>query len=64
MYGIAGLHSFYIEPAGNGISTSFRHKEEFSGPLGFLMSPYLLGRMLLMGKMRGFNQDLKVRAES
>jgi hypothetical protein len=63
VFGIAGLHSFYIEPANNGISTSFMQAESFTGPLGFLMSPYLFGRMLI-GKFRGFNQDLKVRAES
>ncbi|KAJ5295296.1 hypothetical protein N7508_010117 [Penicillium antarcticum] len=63
MFGIAGLHGFYIEPANNGISTSFMQTETFSGPLGFLMSPYLFGRMLIE-EFKGFNQDLKVRAET
>jgi hypothetical protein len=63
MFGMAGLHSFYIEPANNGISTTFTQAETFSGSLGFLMSPYLFGRVLIV-KFRGVNQDLKVRAET
>lgn len=64
MYGlIAGLHSFRFKESQSGQATLFRHTEEYSGPIAFLMTPSLIGRGMVK-KMERFNLNLKARAES
>jgi hypothetical protein len=64
VYGVAGLHSFHIEPANDeGSSTIFKQMEEFTGLISFLMTPSLLGRGLF-GHFEQFNSDLKAYAEA
>lgn len=43
--------------------TTFVEKGEFSGLLAFLMSPSLIAKQI-MGQFKGFDADLKERAES
>ena len=60
---VAGLHTFEFKPSINTPGgTTFIQKEEYSGPLAFLMSPSLVGKKI-MGQFNKFNEDLKLRAE-
>ncbi|PQE34041.1 Polyketide cyclase dehydrase protein [Rutstroemia sp. NJR-2017a WRK4] len=60
---VSGLHSFLFEPStvtpGN---TTFTQMEEYSGPISFLMQPWLMGRTI-KGQFEKFNADLKARCE-
>ncbi|PQE12336.1 Polyketide cyclase dehydrase protein [Rutstroemia sp. NJR-2017a BVV2] len=60
---VSGLHSFLFEPStvtpGN---TTFTQMEEYSGPISFLMQPWLMGRTI-KGQFEKFNADLKAKCE-
>ncbi|KAL8946513.1 MAG: hypothetical protein Q9183_007894, partial [Haloplaca sp. 2 TL-2023] len=61
---VTGCHGFEFRDSSK-ISggTTFVHREEFSGPFAFIMSPWLMGTNL-KGQFEGFNADLKRKAES
>ncbi|KAJ5226850.1 uncharacterized protein N7469_006856 [Penicillium citrinum] len=63
VFTVSGRHEFRMDATKEGTATIFTQSEDLSGPLSFLMSPSLLGRMMKSDFAR-FNEDLKMKAES